>query len=292
MPIPMTTRSNRPRIVIIGGGMTGLSLAHGLANARNRQALLAHEAWGHAFEPHIRLIESSDRLGGNLVTEHVDGFTIDGGPDSWVAAKPQASQLARAVGLGQELIGTREDTRHVYLLHNRELLPMPAGLILGVPTEWRSLASTSLLPIDAKARALLDWIVPRKTFATDDDDESISAFVERRLGAQMNQRLVGPLLGGIFAGDPELLSVRACTPQLVEAEQSHGSLIRAMRDLASKRKMQSARGEGQSSPFVSLRRGVEDLVTHVRQNLHDANTPVELTTRRAVQTIAPLDEDD
>ena len=262
------------RIVIVGGGITGLATAHAL------------EQSAEPCEVHV--VEAAPRLGGNLVTFCHNGFTIDGGPDSWVATKPHATALAKAVGLGDELIGTRPDTRKVYIVWNKKLHAMPEGLVLGIPTEWRPFAETELFGLDTKLRALLEPIIPRKVFAGDDDDESIGSFVTRRLGADIADRIAGPLLGGIFAGDPDSLSVRACVPQFVEAEAKYGSLILAMRALRKVRKEQAPTGELEASTFLSLKRGIGDLVTYVAHRLRDA----EVSPGSAAKKLARLPDGD
>lgn len=256
------------RVVIVGGGITGLATAHALESASGRCE--------------VRLLEAAPHLGGNLVTVRHNAFLIDGGPDSWVATKPHATRLAKAVGLGDELIGTRPDTRKVYIVWQRQLHPMPEGLVLGIPTEWKPFAQTELLGIDAKMRAALDYMVPRKNL-TGTNDESIASFVTRRLGPDVSERIVSPLLGGIFAGDADTLSVRACVPQLVEAEQKHGSLIRAMRALKEER-LSAVEGE---STFLSLKRGVGDLVVNVAHQLKDA----EVSTSCAVTRLTRSEEE-
>lgn len=258
------------QVVIVGGGITGLATAHALEKASGRCA--------------VRLLEAGPHLGGNIVTLRHNGFIIDGGPDSWVATKPHATRLAKAVGLGDELIGTRPDTRKVYIVWQRKLHAMPEGLVLGIPTEWRPFAATELLGVDAKLRAGLDLFVPPKKLEGD-DDESIGGFVARRLGSDIAERIVNPLLGGIFAGDADMLSVRACAPQLVEAEKKYGSLIRAMRALKEERRQKAAAAvaDAEASTFLSLKRGVGDLVLNVAHRLRDAEVstacPVTRVTR-------------
>ena len=258
------------RVVIVGGGITGLATAHALERGPER------------YE--VRLVEGSPRLGGNLVTVSHNGFTIDGGPDSWVVTKPHATRLAKEVGLGDELIGTRPDTRKVYIVWKNKLHAMPEGLVLGIPTEWRPFAETDLFGLDTKLRALLEPAVPKRTWNGDDDDESIASFVTRRLGSDIADRIAGPLLGGIFAGDAEQLSIRACVPQFVEAEAKYGSLVFAMRALRKARKEAAPTGEYEASAFLSLKRGIGDLVTYVAHRLRDA----EVTTSAPATKLSPL----
>lgn len=255
------------RVVIVGGGITGLALAHALEKSA---------------EPcDVKLIEATDHLGGNLRTVNHAAFTIDAGPDSWVASKPHATRLAREVGLGDELIGTKPDTRKVYIVWKKQLHAMPEGLVLGIPTEIKPFLETELLGLDAKLRAGLDLVVPARKWSEDEsDDESIGAFVARRLGSDVAERIVGPLLGGIHAGDADSISVRAAVPQLVEAEIEHGSLIRAMRALKEKRRAATAAGEPESSTFISLKRGVGDLVLNVAHRLRDADVTTSCPARK------------
>jgi len=263
------------RVVIVGGGITGLALAHALEKSSERCD--------------VKLLEAASHLGGNLVTLYHAAFTIDGGPDSWVATKPHATRLAKDVGLGDELIGTKPDTRKVYIVWQKKLHAMPEGLMLGIPTEMKPFMETELLGFDAKLRAGLDLVVPRKKWTDDDsDDESIGSFVSRRLGSEVAERIVGPLLGGIHAGDADSLSVRAAVPQLVQAEIDHGSLIRAMRALKEKRREETEPGNAEPSTFISLKRGVGDLVVNVAHRLRDA----DVATSCPARTIERLPDDD
>ena len=121
------------RIVIVGGGITGLAAAHAAvarARAQGRPVALA-------------VLERSPRFGGNLITERIDGFLVDGGPDSWVASKPHATALARDLGLASAIVGTNEATRRYYIAWGDSLHPVPEGLVLGVPTRILPLARSS-----------------------------------------------------------------------------------------------------------------------------------------------------
>lgn len=262
------------RVVIVGGGITGLAAAHALEKSEELCD--------------VQLLEAGPRLGGNIVTLNHAAFIIDGGPDSWVATKPHATRLAKEVGLGDELIGTKPDTRKVFIVWQRKLYPMPEGLVLGIPTEWKPFAASELFGWDTKLRCLLEPLVPRKKL-TGTEDESIASFITRRLGHDITERVAGPLLGGIFAGDAESLSVRACVPQLVEAEEKYGSLMVAMKALREKRKEATGTSEGEASTFISLKRGMGDLVTTVAHLLHD-NTDV--ATSRPATRVARLERGD
>ncbi len=235
------------RIVVVGGGITGLSAAHAaLGRARDL---------GHAVS--VTVLESSPRFGGSLVTERSGGFLMDGGPDSWVATKPQASALARELGLSGSLIGTIPANRRYYIAWNGRLHAVPEGLVLGVPTRLTSLAWTPLFSWSAKLRMAMEPLV--RVRASAEGDESIAQFATRRLGREAADRLVAPLLGGISAGDASDLSVSAAFPQLVAMERDHGSLVRGMR--AARRARDQARGDGpEPSAFVSLVGGVGALV--------------------------------
>jgi oxygen-dependent protoporphyrinogen oxidase len=244
------------RIVIVGGGVTGLSAALAAAEgARERQMPVA-----------ITVLEGSAKFGGNIRTDRVDGFTIDGGPDSWVSNKPQASALARSLGLGGDLMETLEANRRVYIAWDDKLHALPEGLVLAVPTQIRPMAESSLFSWAGKARMGMEPFVPKKTW-NDDDDESIASFITRRLGQELCDRLAAPLLGGIFAGDADRISIRATFPQFVEAERQHGSLVMAMR-AQRKAQLEKARSLAKApSPFVSLKGGVGALVEALVERL-------------------------
>ncbi|HQY62226.1 MAG: protoporphyrinogen oxidase [Myxococcales bacterium] len=296
--------SRRTRVVVIGGGITGLTTAYALEH-------LAPEA-------EVVLVEASPRLGGNIVTDVHNGFLIDYGPDSWVAAKPHATDLARELGLGDELIETIPANRKVYIAHNGALHSMPEGVLLGVPTEAYPIAVSELFTWDAKLRMGLELVVPPRAWH-DGEDETVGAFLERRFGEQLTERLAGPLLGGIFAGDAYQISVRAAFPQLVAAEKTHGSLIRAMRAQKAARTAKSperpaprdedpehdrrrprssrekrdardaappSRRPAGPSAFLSLKRGMGDLVVNLA---HRVKGEVRLGARVESVSAAPVD---
>jgi protoporphyrinogen/coproporphyrinogen III oxidase len=252
------------RLVVVGGGITGLAAAHAaVGRARELGRKLA-----------VTVIEDSSRFGGNLVTERVDGFLLDGGPDSWVASKPQASALARELGLGGELVGTNAASRRFYVAWNGRLHVVPDGFVLGVPTKLGPLARTRLFSWPGKMRMAMERFVPIRRR---DEDESIAEFATRRLGSEAAERLVAPLLGGISAGDASDLSVCAAFPQLIAMEREHGSLVRGMRALALAREAAPASLNG--SAFVSLAGGVGGLVSALAAWLQTAGVALRTGAR-------------
>jgi oxygen-dependent protoporphyrinogen oxidase len=272
------------RLAVVGGGITGLAAAHALLESARRRGK----------DVAITVLEASSRFGGNLVSERVDGFLLDAGPDSWVASKGQATALASELGLGSALVGTRPDSRRYYIAWGHALHPVPDGLVLGVPTRLAPLARTKLFTWAGKVRMAFEPFVPARRFG-DDDDESIGDFARRRLGRQAAERLVAPLLGGISAGDANVLSVRAAFPQLVAMERDHGSLVRGM--LAAQRarakasvpgagKPAGAEGRGPDGPaglrgsaFISLRDGVGSLAEALAGRLRQAGTDLRTGAR-------------
>jgi oxygen-dependent protoporphyrinogen oxidase len=261
------------RIVIVGGGITGLSAAHA-AIGRAREI-------GRAVV--VTVLDSAPRFGGNLLTERVGGYLLDAGPDSWVTNKPQASALARELGLGDSLVGTNEATRRYYIAWDGRLHAVPEGLVLGVPTKLAALAGTGLFSWAGKMRMAMEPLVRART-ADAEGDESIAEFARRRLGREAAERLVAPLLGGISAGDASDLSVASSFPQLVAMERQYGSLVRGMR--AARRARDEAQGKRagpEPSAFVSLAGGVGDLVGALAERVRSSGGT--LRTHAAVHAL-------
>lgn len=241
------------RIVILGGGITGLAAAY---------ALLTDKRWrdlGFA----CTIVERDSRLGGKVQTEHVEGCLVETGPDSFLATKPWAADLCRALGLGDRLIGTLPG-RAVYVASRGRLHPLPQGLMVGVPTRMRPMVGTSLLTPSEKARLALDLVLPRRPAG---GDESMGSFIGRRLGRAAVDRLAGPLLSGIYAGDVDALSVVATFPQLRQWETEHRSVI-----LAALRHRRSAPAGGRAANpmFLGLAGGLRELIDALVTALRDA----------------------
>lgn len=229
------------RIAVIGGGIAGLSAGWVL-----RQRGID-----------VVLFESSDRLGGKLQTERVDGLVIDAGPDSFLSTKPAGLNLVEQLGLEDRVINTLADGGGTFIMRDGRLMPLPEGITLLVPAEFKAIAKTPLLSPLGKARMALDYVIPARK---DDADESIGSFVRRRVGRQAFERMAEPLLSGIYAGDADQLSLMSTFPRLRETERTHGSVIKGA--IAQKR---MARASGSTNrprrtPFVSLAGGMDELV--------------------------------
>jgi protoporphyrinogen/coproporphyrinogen III oxidase len=257
--------------VVVGAGIAGLTAAYELSKGTHS----------------LLVIEGRDRVGGNIRTEHTDGFLIDAGPDSFVRTKPEATELCRELGLEDQLITTQ--ARSVFIAHRGRLVAMPAGMALAVPTRLGPILRTPLLGWGGKLGLFSDlW---RRSTPVG-DDETIGDFVTRHFGAQAAARLAGPLLSGIYAGDVTALSIQATFPQLVELERRHKSLIfglfaaqrardegKAAQALPSSRLGQLLallgwlrRTSGHApSPFYSLRNGMQSLVDALRARLPEGS---------------------
>ncbi|HJU12579.1 MAG TPA: protoporphyrinogen oxidase, partial [Candidatus Binataceae bacterium] len=211
--------STIPRVVVLGGGITGLAAAY-----RVRELAAAHE-----IPLETILLESSARVGGALETIRSDGYIIETGADSILAEKPSASRLIKRIGLEGEVIGTQERFRRTYVVHKGKLAPIPEGFALIAPTQLRPILRSKLLSPAGKIRIMAEPLIPRRWRR---DDESLAAFVKRRLGRQVLDRIAQPLAGGIYTGDPAQLSVAATMPRFVEMERRYGSLIRGLKAAA------------------------------------------------------------
>ncbi len=253
------------RIAIIGGGISGLAAAFALEEHRRAGATVDYV-----------LYESSPRLGGVLRTEHIDGCLVEAGPDSFITEKPWATDLARALGLGDELIGSNDADRKTYVLTRGRLVEMPDGLMFMVPTKILPTGLSPLFSWKTKLRMTQELFHPPRAV---DRDESVASFVERHYGSEMVDRLADPLLSGVYGGEAASLSVRAVLPRFAEMERTHGSLGRAM--LAARKKM--SKGPRKPAPplFTSLKNGMQYLAETVVSRL----TPTSLLINAPVQAI-------
>ncbi len=260
--------SERPvRIVVAGGGITGLTAAYRLLTSRP------------AGEVHVTLLEGSDRLGGSLFTKRASGLVLDGGADAFVTAKPQAIALCKELGLGARLQETRPESRRVYFLKGKRLVSMPEGLVLAIPTRFWPFVTSPLFSKPAVMRMGFDLMIPRKR---SDEDESIASFLDRRFGREAVEILGEPLLAGIYSGDPGRLSIESTFPMLTALEREHGGLIMgALAARAKRPAAPSAKGKPPPSPFAALKGGMGELVEALEQAIRSRGGEIRMSTEVA-----------
>jgi protoporphyrinogen/coproporphyrinogen III oxidase len=245
-------------VLIIGAGIAGLATAYEL----------------HRRGVSFRLLERAGRSGGVILSEQVDGFTFDAGPDALLIQKPAAITLCKELGLGDRLFPTSEP-RAAFILRGRTLHPLPESSVLGIPRNVSALAATRLFSLAGKARMGAElFIKPRADGAS---DESIASFIGRRFGSEAVTYLAEPLLAGIHAGDVNRLSMRALFPRFLDAERKHGSVLRAFRQV---RQPKSSNGA-----FMSLPGGLEEIVNALMRvlppNSVSLDSPVAAVARAA-----------
>ncbi|HEY4381761.1 MAG TPA: protoporphyrinogen oxidase [Acidobacteriaceae bacterium] len=229
------------KTAIIGGGIAGLATAFYLQEA--------------GFSD-FTLIECASRCGGKITSADLDGFLVEGGPDSFITQKAAAIDLCTRLGLASEFVGANTGKNAAtYVWSEGRLHPMPEGMMLMAPTMILPMLRSRLLSWPGKLRLGLEPFIPK---AADEEDESLGSFVRRRLGSEMLNKIAGPLMGGIHAADPDKLSLRSTFPIFSEMEKKHGSLTRAMM----KRKRAKPHAAPSSKPipmFMSLRGGLQRL---------------------------------
>lgn len=227
-----------PQCIIIGGGITGLSAAYELAQRGLRP----------------RVFEASGRLGGVIQTESVEGCVIEGGPDSFLSAKPAGLELITELGLAGELIGSNDRQRVTYIVKRGRLVPMPDGLLMMIPTKVLPVAASGLLSWSTKIRMGLDYF--RAPARTPPPERTVARFIEEHYGRDAVDYLADPLLSGVYGGSADSLSVNSVLGRFVELETRYGSLTKGV--LAARRQA----GSTKTAPplFQTLKCGLGGLV--------------------------------
>jgi oxygen-dependent protoporphyrinogen oxidase len=264
---PDRPRAGSARVAVIGGGITGLAAA-------NR--LLEIAAADGVRPPTVALFERAEKAGGKLATVRQSGFLAESGPDCFVGDKPSAVALIERFGLSDALIPVREQNRKSYILHSNRLHEIPDGLMMGAPTRLIPVLTSRLFSTAGKLRIALEPILARRGVAA---DESLAHFIERHFGRQMLERMVGPLIGGIFGGDPHELSARATMPQMIESERQWRSLTLAMRAARPPQRI----AIGRRPSMLTLRGGMQTLSDALIARLSGVVHPgTEVTALRRV----------
>jgi oxygen-dependent protoporphyrinogen oxidase len=242
-------------IVVIGGGIAGLAAAHRVTELSRERSL----------EVEVSLFEASSRLGGTIATETVGDFLVEAGPDSFITEKPWALRLCERIGLTARLVSTQSAYQKIYVVHGGKLERLPEGFFLLAPTRLGPFVRSPLFSWSGKLRMAAELLLPRANL---DSDESLGAFVRRRFGDEALERVAQPLVGGIYASDPDRLSLGATMPRFKEMERQSRSVIWSMWAEQRRRARRRETGSGARwSLFVTLAGGMQEFVDAIAGRL-------------------------
>ncbi|MFF3904751.1 protoporphyrinogen oxidase [Streptomyces sp. NPDC001848] len=244
-------RGGAGHVVVIGGGIAGLAAAHRLLDRGAR----------------VTVLEASDRVGGKLLPGEIAGVRVDLGAESMLARRPEAVALAREVGLADRLQPPATATASIWT--RGALRPMPKGHVMGVPGTASALSG--VLSDEGLARIERDAELPRTRIG---DDVAVGEYVAARLGREVVDRLVEPLLGGVYAGDAYRISLRSAVPQLFEAAKAHDSLTEAVREIQAK----AATAQQTGPVFMGIEGGVGRLPLAVAESVRSRGGEIRLGT--------------
>jgi oxygen-dependent protoporphyrinogen oxidase len=257
------------RIAVIGGGIAGLAAAYELnRQARERKLSLS-----------LDIYESRDRLGGVILTEREGDYVLDAGPDAILTLKPAALQLCRELGLEDEIIPTRDEHRGVALFSRGKLRSLPYGTGSSTLRKLEAYVTSGVISWGAKLRMGADLLLPRGRAP---EDESMADFFGRRLGREAVERIIDPLIAGIYSGDPYRLSIYSTFPRFPQLVAKKRSLLLSMLKAP-----QSTRSDGRTLPvFCSLREGLGQLVEELIYHLDDSRIVLGADIRSVRKTEA------
>ncbi|WP_019240398.1 MULTISPECIES: protoporphyrinogen oxidase [Bacillus] len=263
--------TNKQKVVIIGGGITGLTAAY----------YLQKEARDEDLPLEVTLIEAAPCLGGKVQTVLKDGFVIEKGPDSFLERKTSAARLAKEVGMEDQLVNNTAGKS--YVLAREKLHPMPGGSIMGIPTEIGPFITTGLFSPIGKLRAAADFILPR---SKEEGDQALGGFFRRRMGNEVVENLIEPLLSGIYAGDIDQLSLMSTFPQFYQVERKYRSLIVGMKLGTPPRPKQKNIETGKSSKkgmFLTFKNGLYSFIQAIESSLEEGTVYKNIKVNKVVK---------
>lgn len=249
-------------IAIIGGGITGLATAYYLQTEIIRKRLPLR----------FTVVEASSRWGGLVETVRKDGFIVEKGPDSFLERKKVATQLCMDLGLKDELVNNQVGQAYIY--HDQQLCAVPSDSVMGIPTNLTSFLKTEFISTEGKARGLEDLIRSPKLVQ---DDQSVGAFFRHRFGDEMVDRMIEPLISGVYGSSIEDLSLEATFPQYPKLLSRYGSLIKALT------KTRAATPSNQGM-FQTLKSGLATMVEKIVESLPANTLKTNLTLTKLVKT--------
>ncbi|QFK70496.1 protoporphyrinogen oxidase [Pradoshia sp. D12] len=247
--------STKQNIAIIGGGIAGLTAAYYL-DKKVKEDNLPYN---------VILIESTTRLGGKMQTVERDGFVIERGPDSFLARKKSMTELAKEVGLESTIVPN--STGKSYILVKDNLHPIPGGSVMGIPTEIGPFITTGLFSLSGKMRAAMDFILPR---SKEPGDQPLGKFLRRRLGDEIVENLVEPLLSGIYAGDLDKLSTMSTFPDMLKLEKKYRSIVLGTKKNRPKKPVSQdnkSAGDSKIGMFRTFNKGLQSLTDAIEAKL-------------------------
>ena len=247
------------KVVIIGSGISGLTAAYKIKK-KSEELNLPIE---------ITLVEKEDRLGGIFLTEKINNFLIEGGPDSFETEKPHTLLLAKELGIAERVIGGNEEAHITFIFWNGKLWELPKGLLALAPTKISSLLFCPFLSWRGKLRAGFDLFIP--PWEEGREDISLAEFYKRRFGKEIFDRVAEPLFESIYACIPETISVKSCWPRALQLEKEYGSLIRGMLARREMRKKMSTSGQKKLPIFMTFKEGMSELTKTLEKNLENVN---------------------
>ncbi|TCI29029.1 protoporphyrinogen oxidase [Exiguobacterium sp. SL-10] len=246
------------KIAIIGGGITGMAAAY-----------YAKQAGAH-----VTLYEASDRVGGKIKTVYRNGFVLECGPDGYMARKPTLTELITELGLDDDLVRSMTGTSYIYV--RQQLRQMPDGSVMGIPTKFWPMVKTDLFTWRGKLRAGMDLVLPRVYTGT---DISLDNFFRTRLGSEVVDAMIEPLLSGIYNGTLDDMSIESTFPQFITIEQKTRSLILGMKALTPP--VQAGVKPRESGKFLSLRQGLGVLIEALRPSIDRLYTETKVASVRS-----------